>query len=88
MALVLGGVELPRFGFALRPLLLWLFLALLQSHRELLREFLQSCDMVKFARYQPTRSELEQVQERAVSFVTATKPEPTDQSRPREGLSS
>jgi hypothetical protein len=46
----------------------------LAGHRELLREFLQSCDMVKFARYQPTLSELEQVQDRAVGFVTATKP--------------
>jgi hypothetical protein len=46
----------------------------LAEHRDLLREFLQSCDMVKFARYQPTLAELEHVQQRAVSFVTATKP--------------
>ena len=46
----------------------------LAAHHELLREFLQSCDMVKFARYQPTLSELEQVQQRALTFVTATKP--------------
>ena len=50
--------------------------ATLADHRDLLREFLQSCDMVKFARYQPTFTELEQVQDRAVSFVTATKPKP------------
>jgi hypothetical protein len=48
----------------------------LAEHRELLRGFLQSCDLVKFARYQPTRPELEQVQDRAVTFVTATKPVP------------
>ena len=48
----------------------------LAEHRDLLREFLQSCDMVKFARYQPTIAELEHVQQRAVSFVTATKPVP------------
>ena len=48
----------------------------LAEHRELLREFLQSCDLVKFARYQPTLAELEQVQERATTFVTATKPVP------------
>ena len=48
----------------------------LAGHRDLLRDFLQSCDMVKFARYQPTLTELEQVQQRAVTFVTATKPLP------------
>ncbi len=48
----------------------------LAEHRDLLRDFLQSCDLVKFARYQPTLSELEQVQDRATSFVTATKPAP------------
>jgi hypothetical protein len=48
----------------------------LADHRDLLRHFLQSCDLVKFARYQPTLQELEQVQDRAYSFVTATKPAP------------
>jgi hypothetical protein len=48
----------------------------LAGHRDLLRDFLQSCDLVKFARYQPALDELEQVQQRAYSFVTATKPEP------------
>ena len=47
----------------------------LAEHRALLREFLQSCDLVKFARYQPTLSELEQVQQNAYGFVVATKPE-------------
>lgn len=47
---------------------------LLAPHRDLLREFLEACDLVKFAHYQPTREELEQVQQRAVTFVTATKP--------------
>jgi hypothetical protein len=46
----------------------------LAEHRDLLREFLQSCDLVKFAKYQPTLAELEQVQDRAFNFVTATKP--------------
>ena len=49
----------------------------LAEHRDLLRDFLQSCDLVKFARYQPTLTELEQVQQRATTFVTATKPLPT-----------
>jgi hypothetical protein len=48
----------------------------LAEHRELLRDFLQSCDLVKFARYQPTLAELEQVQQRATNFVMATKPLP------------
>ena len=46
----------------------------LAEHRDLLREFLEACDLVKFAHYQPGRDELEQVQQRAVSFVTATRP--------------
>lgn len=48
----------------------------LAEHRDLLRHFLQSCDLVKFARYQPTHAELEEVHQRAVNFVTATKPAP------------
>jgi hypothetical protein len=48
----------------------------LAEFRELLRHFLQSCDLVKFARYQPTLGELEEVHQRAISFVTATKPAP------------
>jgi hypothetical protein len=48
----------------------------LAEHRDLLRHFLQACDLVKFAKYQPTLAELEQVQQRAVTFVTATKPAP------------
>lgn len=49
----------------------------LAEHRDLLREFLQSCDLVKFASYQPRLSELEHVQQRAREFVLATKPEET-----------
>jgi hypothetical protein len=46
----------------------------LATHRDLLRRFLQSCDLVKFARYQPTLAELEDVQQSAWRFVHATKP--------------
>jgi hypothetical protein len=53
----------------------------LAEHRDLLRDFLQSCDMVKFARYQPTLAELEGVQQRAFTFVTATKPAPPSSQR-------
>jgi hypothetical protein len=48
----------------------------LAEHRAQLSAFLQSCDLVKFARYQPTLAELEQVQQRATGFVVATKPLP------------
>jgi hypothetical protein len=55
----------------------------LAEHRDLLRSFLVSCDLVKFARYQPTLEELEQVQQRAYNFVTATKPvAPTPGQKP------
>lgn len=54
----------------------------LAEYRDLLREFLQSCDLVKFARYQPTLTELEQVQQRATTFVTATKPVPVPANPP------
>jgi hypothetical protein len=53
----------------------------LAEHRDLLRHFLQSCDLVKFARYQPTTNELEDVHQRAVNFVTATKPAPAPSHR-------
>jgi len=46
----------------------------LAAHRDLLRQFLQACDLVKFARYQPTLVELEEVQQRAFTFVHATNP--------------
>ena len=49
----------------------------LAKHRDLLREFLQSCDLVKFARYQPRLAELEHVHQRAREFVLATKPKET-----------
>jgi hypothetical protein len=46
----------------------------LAEHRDLLGAFLRSCDLVKFARYRPTLAELEEVQQRALGFVHATKP--------------
>jgi hypothetical protein len=46
----------------------------LAEHREQLSAFLQACDLVKFAQYQPTLAELELVHQRAVEFVQATKP--------------
>ncbi len=49
----------------------------LAAYRDLLRDFLNACDLVKFGRYQPDLVELEKVQQRAFTFVTATKPSPT-----------
>jgi hypothetical protein len=59
----------------------------LAAHRELLRDFLQSCDLVKFARYQPALTELEHVQSRAFTFVTATKPVPASRHANGKGTS-
>jgi hypothetical protein len=54
----------------------------LAEHAELLGAFLRACDLVKFARYQPTLAELEEVQQRAVNFVTATRPVADGQKSP------
>jgi hypothetical protein len=54
----------------------------LAEHRDLLQGFLEACDLVKFAHYQPERDELEQVQQRAVTFVTATRPAEQNGRRP------
>jgi len=48
----------------------------LADHRNLLREFLQSCDLVKFARYQPTLADSNWCSSAPPNFVTATKPLP------------
>ena len=53
----------------------------LAEHRLLLWDFLKRCDLVKFARYQPTLAELDLVYQHALTFVTATKPLPA----PRNG---
>jgi hypothetical protein len=50
----------------------------LAEHADLLGAFLRACDLVKFARYQPTLAELEEVQQRALNFVTATRPVPAE----------
>jgi len=55
----------------------------LAEHSDLLRNFLQSCDLVKFAKYQPTLAELEQVQQNAFTFVHATKPAPENHFKGR-----
>lgn len=47
-----------------------------QEQKDLLRYFLEACDQVKFAKYQPSQTELEAVHERAVRFVHATQLRP------------
>ncbi len=53
--------------------------ALSASHRRLLQEFLERCDLVKFARYEPSRHEADEAFEAAHRFIqdTVPSPEPT-----------
>ncbi|MGE3536276.1 MAG: BatD family protein [Candidatus Tectimicrobiota bacterium] len=45
---------------------------LLRTHRDLLQTFLQHCDLVKFARHQPTPSDMEDALQSATTFVQQT----------------
>ena len=47
--------------------------SLTHAQRQLLREFLMHCDLVKFARYQPSEHEAEEMFTAAVRFVQETK---------------
>ncbi len=53
--------------------------ALSLDHRRLLQGFLERCDLVKFARYEPSRSEADEAFEAAHRFIQDTMPstEPT-----------
>ena len=48
--------------------------ALSASHRRLLQEFLERCDLVKFARYEPSRHEADEAFEAALRFIQDTAP--------------
>ncbi|MBI5124532.1 MAG: hypothetical protein HZA72_03850 [Candidatus Omnitrophica bacterium] len=48
------------------------------GHKSLLKEFLNSCDLVKFAKYNPTRKETESVYSTAKNFVDQTKEVPAE----------
>ena len=50
--------------------------ALSSSHRRLLQEFLERCDLVKFARYEPSRHEADEAFGAAHRFVQDTAPSP------------
>jgi hypothetical protein len=49
---------------------------LLPDQKETLGEFLKSCDLVKFARYEPREAELRGLHESAVRLVEETEPAP------------
>lgn len=44
-----------------------------EAHKGLLRDFLEHCDLVKFARYGPTKEEIDEVYDTAKRFVEETK---------------
>lgn len=54
--------------------------ALTQVQKKSLEQFLSSCDMVKFAKYEPQRPELEALYNSALRLIEETEPEakPTD----------
>lgn len=47
--------------------------SLAEGHKSLLREFLSSCDMVKFAKYAPSQEEIKAVFDSAKNFIETTK---------------
>jgi hypothetical protein len=49
---------------------------LLPDQKQSLGEFLSVCDMVKFARYEPGRPELEALHQSAVRLIDETEPQP------------
>jgi hypothetical protein len=48
--------------------------ALHPSHKALLEEFLERCDLVKFARFEPTQGELKSLLDSALRFIDDTTP--------------
>ncbi|MDD5439869.1 MAG: hypothetical protein PHS37_06765 [Candidatus Omnitrophica bacterium] len=54
-----------------------------RGHKELLKEFLSKCDLVKYAPYGPSANEVESAIELAIRFVDQTKPqEPVELATP------
>jgi hypothetical protein len=52
---------------------------LVQEHKELVREFLAHCDLVKFARYGPSREEIDGAYGAALRLVKETVPQETEE---------
>lgn len=46
------------------------------AQKKRLGEFLSRCDLIKFAKYDPTRPELEELQQAAMTLVEETEPKP------------
>jgi hypothetical protein len=53
---------------------------LLPEQKESLGDFLASCDLVKFAKYEPGENELRELHSSAVRLVEETEPQPTSNS--------
>ncbi len=51
--------------------------ALTDLQKASLKEFLSACDMVKFAKYEPPRLELEALYNSALRLIEETEPQPT-----------
>jgi hypothetical protein len=54
---------------------------LMPRQKEVLEDFLQRCDLVKFARYEPVESELSDLQQAALRLVNETEPPPPQPSQ-------
>ena len=52
------------------------------SQKDSLGDFLQRCDLVKFARYEPTETELRQLHAAALQLVLDTEPKPNSAAAP------
>ena len=50
------------------------------AQKESLGDFLQQCDLVKFAKYEPTQEELQNLHGSAVRLVNETEPAPISES--------
>lgn len=55
---------------------------LLPGQKESLGEFLQRCDLVKFARYEPGEEELRHLHQAALQLVQETEPQPEADAKP------
>jgi hypothetical protein len=55
------------------------------DQKESLGEFLNRCDLVKFARYEPGEPELRDLHAAAIRLVEETEPQPTTETTPHHG---
>lgn len=58
--------------------------ALRPDHKGLLEEFLSQCDLVKFARFEPTHDELKSLLNSALRFIDETAPSEMEQFNPAQ----